>query len=90
MVKSLPHSQFLRVKKIVEDPSTDNLRLHELPNKFHTQGYPKNLISTHLKRVIDLEQKDLLEFRVDGDKTSRLTFVSVYSEASNQIRDVIK
>lgn len=59
MMESLPYSQLLRVKRIVDDPNYYERRKSEMC-KFKDRGYPKALIQRHIKRVDDIERVERL------------------------------
>ncbi|OCT58492.1 hypothetical protein XELAEV_18002052mg [Xenopus laevis] len=49
--KSLPKSQFLRVKRIVTDEDRSNRRLDEMQQKFLERGYPISLLKEQRRDV---------------------------------------
>lgn len=90
MLKSLPYSQLLRVKRIVEDPNRITLRLDEMCDKFQKRGYPVPLVAGHRRKVETIGRDTLLtQKRVRGNE-KRLTFFSTFTNLSKQINNVIK
>lgn len=92
-LQAIPYSQFLRVKRIVSDPSILDIRLKEMTNKFLKRGYPRPLLNRHLARVASQSRSSLLRpdasTRSSRRSTSRLPFVSDFSQLSPSIRDII-
>ncbi|XP_073442130.1 uncharacterized protein [Dendrobates tinctorius] len=66
--RSIPVSQFKRVERIVSDPTTSNIRLNEMHNKFRTRGYPSDL----------LDQARQPPIRHRSGVSGRLPFVHTY------------
>lgn len=61
MVEPLPFSQFIRVKRIVEDPILNEKSLKEMSDKFLNRGYPKGLMRRHEMKVRTLDRDELLK-----------------------------
>lgn len=90
MLKSLPYSQLLRVKRIVEDPERIPMRLNQMCNKFQRRGYPYTLIESQRNKVDEIDRSTLLMQKEVKTKNKRLTFVSTYNTLSTQINNIIK
>lgn len=60
MVESLPYSQLLCVKIIVEDPMVAHNRLYEMCLKFSERAYPHKLINRHRKRIDAMDRQEYL------------------------------
>lgn len=56
---SLPYSQVLRVKRVVDDPVKCDLRMKEMKKKFVRRGYPLKLVAKHIETVKGLDRKAL-------------------------------
>lgn len=90
MLQSLPYSQLLRVKRIVDDPEKRTKRLDEMCEKFHERGYPRSLIKKHRKNVDTLNKNSLVGDKKDTSTEPRITFVTTYSGVSDSIRNLIR
>lgn len=75
MVKSLPFSQMLRVRRIVDREGKVDSAFADMVKKFREQGYPNNLVEYHKNRVKSLSQVE--SFRPKTRTTSnRIPFVT--------------
>lgn len=90
MLKSLPFSQLLRVKRIVHDPDLSEQRLRDMGYKFIKRGYPRELIDKHIKKVKTVDRKDLLRPKITKTPIPRLAFVSTFSDLSERVGSIIK
>ncbi|XP_053569203.1 tubby protein homolog [Bombina bombina] len=91
LVKSLPYSQMLRVKRIVKDESLALQRLQEMGTRFVQRGYPPDLIQETIDKVVQLPDERAkignIHKRKDPD---RMVFVSEYSTCSTEIQRIIR
>lgn len=89
MLESLPYSQLLRIKRIVDDPRKYNRRKYEMGRKFLDRGYPKKLIEGHIQKVDELDEDNTLQKKVTVSKSNRIPFVSTYNQISTQVSKII-
>lgn len=88
MVKSLPLSQMLRVRRIVDTEDRVDKALAEMVTKFKERGYPHTLIELHKKTVRGLKREEALRSKTKKGQ-SRIPFISTYCDWSERIGRVI-
>lgn len=90
MVKSLPGSQMLRIKRIVDREERVNKALVEMVTKFKERGYPRELVNQHKTRVDNLTRKQasIPRNRGMGEK-KRIPFITTYTNWSNRVSGII-
>lgn len=59
MVHSLPYSQMLRAKRVVNDESDLDLTLLRMAEDFRERGYPQHLININKENVYGSDRKTL-------------------------------
>lgn len=93
VLKSIPFSQFLRVKRIVSDPQLVTVRLNEMVLKFLKRGYPNYLLKQHLSRIEQISRESLLvsspESTTKRKTKDRVPFVSNFSVFSKPLKQII-
>ncbi|XP_075684662.1 uncharacterized protein LOC142652871 isoform X3 [Rhinoderma darwinii] len=90
MVRSLPISQLMRVKRIVSDTETSQRSIDTMINKFKTRGYPRRLLKEHRQKIQHVERDTLLTQQTPKNRQERIQFISTYSDESGQIADIIR
>ncbi|XP_073428203.1 uncharacterized protein [Dendrobates tinctorius] len=82
---SLPRSQFKWITRIVSDPSTRDLRLQEMSDRFESRHYPSTLLASEMTKA-----------RIDPDTTRtttikppRLPFVHGHHPSMQRIHNLI-
>ena len=78
--KSIPHSQFLRLRRICSDEDDFDVQVNTLSGFFREQGYPRSVVYDAKRKVQSLNRHDLLH-RHRSDKNlalNRMTFPIVY------------
>ena len=98
LLKGIPYSQFLRVKRIFSE-DTDFLRnAYMLAGHFIRRGYPRPLILNSLERAEKLDRKSLLDKQLlelpkpaQRNETSEKTFYCITTHNPNNppLRDII-
>lgn len=78
----------MRVRWIVSEPQRECQRLDEMQERFAVRGYPKTLLETVRNEVINIPQDELRAKRVKKE-SSRVTFVSKYTTASNKLKKMM-
>lgn len=90
MLKSLPYSQFLRVKNIVSVSSEVDSSFNEMSHKFIKRGYPRSLVQQQKNRAQSLTRNEILVGQESKREIhKRVPFVSTYSEMSSKISKII-
>ena len=98
LLKGIPYSQFLRVKRICSE-DTDFLRnAYMLAGHFIRRGYPRPLVLNSLERAEKLDRKSLLDKQLlelpnptHRNETSEKTFycVTTHNQKNPPLRDII-
>lgn len=91
VIRSLPLSQFMRVKRIVSDSSILEKRLMEMYTKFRKRGYPHNILQEHLRKIQNMSRISLLEPSAQrtNNKLDRIPFVSEFAPWSGQVKNIL-
>uniref|UniRef100_A0A803JQT4 Reverse transcriptase domain-containing protein n=1 Tax=Xenopus tropicalis TaxID=8364 RepID=A0A803JQT4_XENTR len=92
LLKSLPITQFKRVKRIVSNKEQCDMRLNQMSERFVERGYPKRELQVSLdtaKGVCDAQLRIPLD-NGTREKGERLAFVSQFSVASEHVRNIIR
>lgn len=71
LIRSLPLSQFMRVKRIVSDPIQAQELLTNMKNKFLTRRYPQTIVNLNLDKISTRPRESLLSHKTT--KTSPMT-----------------
>jgi len=80
LMKSLPFSQALRIKRIVSEEHKLKTALQEMTGFFKARGYDNRCLNSALERVGNL-QRDQLLIRKVRDNHNRIIFPLLYSPA---------
>ena len=85
---SIPYNLARRLRTIISEQNTLEIRLNELKSILLTQKYPKKLIQNGIDRAMQLDQKTL---RNVTEKTSEsvITYVSTHNPKNPEIFSVI-
>ena len=67
--KSIPFSQALRYRRIIEDDNLLSLELNKLKDKFIIRGYPKTHINNQINKALIIPRQDTLQYK---NKTNTL------------------
>lgn len=90
MIRSLPYSQILRVKKIVSVESALDESLDSMNSKFLSRGYPQSLVRSHVERGKSIRHEEVVSSKKDPKLClKRIPFVSMYGELSPKISSII-
>ena len=86
--QSIPYNLARRLRTIISEQNTLEIRLNELKSFLLTQKYPKKLIQSVIDRAMQLDQKTL---RNVTEKTSEsvITYVSTHNPKNPEIFNVI-
>lgn len=88
-VHSLPYSQMLRAKRIVDNESVLPGAMREMSQGFRERGYPQKVINEHKEKVLDIDRGTLLHRRRVNKSSSRLPFISTYNDLSPKISRIL-
>ena len=90
--KSLPYSQFLRLKRICTKEKDFIHHSQMISFHFVRRGYPKRLIQSEFLRVCQLNRRDLLTQQFVKRKTDDETvfLITTFNPGFNDVRDLIK
>lgn len=85
--KSLPYSQFLRIKRICSSPTDFEKEAQKLSDQFIARGYPVSWLNTALSRA--RSNVELPGPRPKKPHSDRLLCCTTYSPISCQVKEVI-
>lgn len=88
MINSLPYSQLLCVKKIVNIETAVDESIDTMGHKFLKRGYPKSLVNTQINKVKLMKPEDLVQKR-EADTFKRIPFISTHGKSSPKITGII-
>ena len=90
--KSLPYSQFLRIRRICQDEEQFKIHAEKMTNTFIAKGYPKKLVQEALIKAQEKNRETLLEPRLPpvGEKEFPLVSVSTYQPNFGGLEKIIK
>ncbi|XP_044129867.1 uncharacterized protein LOC122923195 [Bufo gargarizans] len=86
-IDSLPYSQLLRVKRVVQDAEMLPTRYAQMVRKFRERGYPHQVIDKHLNKVRGTQQ---VLPGITHNKVERIPFISTYLEQSGIVAKIIR
>lgn len=88
-INGLPFSQFLRVRRIVNEPEKVETRMTEMLGKFCDRGYdPETLISSKTK-ALEKTRTSCLSPKPKKTQLDKAIFVSTYSCMSSKVRKIV-
>lgn len=76
MVHSLPFSQMLWTRRIVESSTHIGETLSVMTQGFRERGYPQELINKHIQRVLECDRQQLLRQKKSTKSFTWVPFVS--------------
>ncbi|OCT67848.1 hypothetical protein XELAEV_18039149mg [Xenopus laevis] len=85
--KSLPKSQVMRVKRIVQNEQQQADRVEEMKDKFRTRGYPSKILDG-MDRVTEGESAN--SERQTKRISKRIPFVNQYNVLSGEISKIVR
>ncbi|XP_075715546.1 uncharacterized protein LOC142750430 [Rhinoderma darwinii] len=88
MIKSLPYSQMIRVKRITDDHDDLFRSLDIMTSNFLERGYPRSLISRHRDKICDIPREKLFETSKQH-RPKIIPFISTYNELSGDISRIM-
>ena len=90
--RSLPYSQFLRIKRICQDEERFKFHAEKMAKTFEEKGYPKTLITEALKKASEKDRSQLLQPRIPTptDKEFPLVLVSSYQPNFGGLEKITK
>ncbi|XP_069466482.1 uncharacterized protein [Ambystoma mexicanum] len=89
MLKSLPFSQMLRLKRIISDPAGLDSECSFLVERFGSRGYP-DTITGEARNRSETFTKEQLRIPKVKDKSTPLLYISKYSRQSFQISKTLR
>ena len=85
---SIPYNLARRLRTIISEQNTLEIRLNELKSFLLTQKYPKKLIQSGIDRAMQLDQKTLRNV-TEKTRESVITYVSTHNPKNPEIFNVI-
>lgn len=80
-MRSLPYSQMLRVRRIVDQEELVDEALLDMIHKFTRRGYPNNLVLQHRNRVKNLSKSEAYRTK-DKQTLKRIPLVTTSNDWS--------
>ncbi|KAL9963960.1 hypothetical protein ACROYT_G027524, partial [Oculina patagonica] len=88
--ESLPHSQFLRLRRLCSDNADFLNQAHEMASFFERRGYNPQTLQQDLEKIKDLSQTDALRKNISTEeKVSRIPLVLTYHPLNNKIKQIL-
>lgn len=66
--RSLPYSQAIRYRRIIEDDTLFLTELEDLKCKFVNRGYPLSLLHEQIDKASNLDRQEVLRYKTYGEK----------------------
>lgn len=89
MVRSLPFSQLLRARRIIDVEEKWEATVKKMTVDFEERGFPRPLISEHAEKVQKISKFEARRQKRTKKQMERIPFVSTYTEESSRIGQVI-
>ncbi|XP_077137236.1 uncharacterized protein LOC143798719 [Ranitomeya variabilis] len=90
MVRSIPLSQLLRVRRIVKEDNETEGVIDKLVKKNLERGYPKGLLKEVKDRTLRKDRRELLKKNTEKKPLTRIPCVMTYTEESKSIAEIIR
>ncbi|KAL2095452.1 hypothetical protein ACEWY4_010171 [Coilia grayii] len=90
MKKSLPYSQFLRVRRICSTDNEFENQAKVVYDRFINKGYDTDNLNTCLLKARESTRCTLLEKQVHKSDEQRIALVNTFSPFSNDIKHIVK
>lgn len=89
MIRNLPYSQFLRIRRIVSEPQQSDNRVEEMKLKFKKRGYKDKWLDLADQKSRLLTRRELLVKDTSRDRTHDVVFTTTYSPISKKVKNII-
>lgn len=88
-IKNIPYGQFVRLRRICSNENDFDTKANEMAQRFQQRGYDPTLIDEAIEKAHGRDRMSLLDPRPKHGN-DRITFVTEYSTASKQVKNIIK
>lgn len=88
--KSLPISQFKRIRRICSDTETFEKQRKELCQRFYDRGYSTKWIKEAAARFENMDQKEALVRKTLKPTNTRISCIIQYSALSNEFANIVR
>ena len=89
--RSIPFSQFLRLRRICSEDEDFQTKSLEMRNFFVQRGYPTSLLDTAFSKASSISRSDTLTNSVhNGTDNNKIPLVLTYHPFNFKVRDVIR
>ena len=89
ILRNIPYSQFLRLRRICSDPSDFDRNAHKMSEDFRRRGYDHSAIEEARKRATDTPRQQTLAYRKKHN-TNRVPFVITYHPSNPPLRSWLR
>ena len=88
-MRSIPRSQFLRLKRLVTNEETLKRRLYEYVEYFVNAGYSRKKLKEEVKHILAPPESPETEKTLQNEP-SNVKFITTYNETLPQVKSIIK
>ncbi len=90
LIENIPYGQFIRLRRICSNEEDYHIKAKEMSERFEQRGYDKSLIDRAIEKANRKEREELLNpAPTQHDDKNDITFVTEYSTASRQLKQII-
>ena len=90
--KAIPFSQFLRLKRIVSEPSDLQTQVNKMSNAFKIRNYPDPILDSAIFKLSQVDRSVLFKYKDKTKKTDRPILILIYEnkfEKKNILRKTL-
>ena len=89
MIKSIPYSQVLRLKKICAETSELSKNLQVLKESFINRGFKEKSLDTEFQRLSEIERDASLTPKSKEEDQKRIPFITTYNKTLLNLKQII-
>ena len=89
LIKSIPYSQALRLKKICAETSKLSKNLQVLKESFINRGFKEKFLDTEFQRLSEIERDALLTPKSKEKDQKRIPFITTYNKTLPNLKQII-
>ena len=89
LIKSIPHSEALRLKKICAETSDLSKNLQVLKESFINLGFNEKFLDTEFQRISEIERDALLTLKSKEKDQKRIPFIIAYNKTFQNIKQIL-
>ena len=89
LIKTIPYSQALHLKKVCTETSKLSKNLQVLKESFINRGFNEKFLDTEFQRLSEIERDALLAPKSKGKDQKRFRFVITYNKTDKTLKQII-